>query len=691
MNTSPWKIHHTMRTKTNEIGKRKKNKSRNQFIYYNLYVTIMKQDGFLAFLQISIVMILMSCSAKDNPNFLLDTQFATEICDSSHILSPKTYSFLHNTKPPLGVKPVVVAVEQIGESDIGTFADDLFDEYCEKQYSGNTFRQRGVLVVVSKKPKLVQVRVGKSYAIYCRMRGSAAGADYMTMQKETLTRGVDEMCPIALNNTFNDINDCRKLPWYKKIALKLSYVHIEMIMDDMATPSESFFNQFYFRPFLFVVGAIKSVFGNWTFSFLFMAIMYIIIKSWVGEKLNAFVERQATKDSSSTEDYYVKFCSYDRIKMGVVFLLKLIITIPTLAAISILSSSRMEDILALQSTHIPSINVMENVTQWTNNTSSLWIVMSLMLVYYIKFLLCAKGIFTYGHLSDKTQQYCYQNNPIFRQALDDIINIGYNRLIVQKIFKTVFETLIAGFVHHNSQEIDVFTIDNNTNDTDDNGKPKKRLIDYFFLDSSDFLYKTSPGLAVQVNTHREALFITFFVGLAATTVLSYTYAVYFLILWTVQLVYRIVVEYINARKMWKKCLTEFNPLRLLKLVWKTDVIFSVVMIVLAFILAPSYVPKSTEKLAEVQTALPNDYEGLYFVSIVNGEKVKGVTARLNKSDEDNYVLIVYSDKPIRSFNLSIDRELGMFHSNDLGDGYIIYDKQTKTITINFSDLWILTN
>ena len=47
---------------------------------------------------------IISCDAKDDANSLINTQFATEIIDSCHILSPKTYSYLHNIKPPLPIQ-----------------------------------------------------------------------------------------------------------------------------------------------------------------------------------------------------------------------------------------------------------------------------------------------------------------------------------------------------------------------------------------------------------------------------------------------------------------------------------------------------------------------------------------------------------------------------------------------------------
>jgi len=638
-----------------------------------------------------ILIVLASCSAKDNANELIDTQFAAEVIDSCHVLSPKTFTYLHNIKPPLGIKPVVVAVENIEDFEMGTYADDLFDQFCKKKYSGNTFRQRGILIVASKNPELVQVRVGATYAVYCRMRGSAAGANYLSMQKETLSRGIDEMCPIALKNVIEDIEECRQLPWYKKVSLKMSFIPIEMFMDDVATPSESFFSQFYFRPFLYIVGTVKSIFKNWILSFLFIAIVYTLLKSWIEDKLNAFIIKKATKDSDDEEDYFYTFTIYNLIKTVIVFFVKLIITIPTLAAITVLSTSRMEDIIALRDANIPSVELMENVTHWTNSTPGIWIVLLLMITYYLKFLFCEKGIFTFGHLSDKSQQHAYQNNKKYRLALDNLITFGYNRYLVQKFLKALFNILLTAVFHHNFQELNTETVDDNTNETDDDGKPQKRLIDYFFLDTESPIYKQSPALALQVNTHREALYLTAFVGLAATAVISYTYAIYFLILWIVQLLFRIIVECIFVRKNLSWALKDINPFRLMKLVWKTDVLFLIAMSVLFLVLAPSYTPKTTETITAVQNSLPEDFSGLYFVTKADGKSAKGVTARVIKDDEGKYVMQIYSDKPIRRIMLDLDENAGLFHSDDLGDGYITYDEQTKSIKINFSDLWELTN
>ena len=451
---------------------------------------------------LSLVIILFaSCGPKDDANTLIDTQFASEVVDSCHILSPKTYSYLHNIKPPLGIKSVVVVVEQIENEQMGTFADNLFKQYSKKKYSGNTFKQRGILIVASQNPQLVQVRVGETYDVYCRMRGSAAGEDYLAMQKETPNIGIDEICPIALQNVIKDIEQCRKLPWYKKVAIKMSFEHIEMFLDDVATPSESFFSQFYFRPFLYIVGTIKSIFGNWVLSFLFISVVYILTKQWAEGKIDAYVGKKAKEHSNGEDDFLLYLGLYSNIKDIVFFIIKLILTIPTIAAISILSTSRMEDIIVLRDANIPSVELMEDITHWSNSTPGILLVLSLMIVYYCKFLLSLRQFVYWGLLSNRQQQVIYNKNNILRQLTDNIITKGVNRNILCKLFMRIICHVVSMFTHHNFQEIN-YTVIETPEVTDEKGKPAKSLFDHFFLDATSPLYK--PKSVIRISLCRTA-------------------------------------------------------------------------------------------------------------------------------------------------------------------------------------------
>ena len=90
-------------------------------------------------------------------------------------------------------------------------------------------------------------------------------------------------------------------------------------------------------------------------------------------------------------------------------------------------------------------------------------------------------------------------------------------------------------------------------------------------------------------------------------------------------------------------------------------------------------------------SLPAELTGLYFVPKADGIFSKGITARISETGNGKYNMAVYSDMPIMHYSLTLDREKSLFHSEQLGDGHISYDTQTRTTTINFSDEWILTN
>lgn len=93
----------------------------------------------------------------------------------------------------------------------------------------------------------------------------------------------------------------------------------------------------------------------------------------------------------------------------------------------------------------------------------------------------------------------------------------------------------------------------------------------------------------------------------------------------------------------------------------------------------------------IRISLPDDMTGLYFVPKADGVSAKGMTARITETEDGRFDMAVYSNMPIRHYIMTLNRESGLFHCDELGDGYITYDEQTKSTTINFSDLWILTN
>lgn len=644
-------------------------------------------------LQIIIVSLLVgalfascsSCSSNTgNANTTMDTQFSVTVSDSIHLLSPKTYSHLKNIDPPLGIVPVVVTVDSIADSDMGIFADNIFDEYCDKEYSGATFEQRGILLVVSAKPKLIQVRVGKTYSVYCRMRGSTAGGEYLKMQKSIEERGVDEMCPIVLANTIADIEDCRNMPFYKKAFFKMIFSHIEIFLDDLATPSESFFCQFYFKPFIYVISVIHGLVKSWLMAFFVVCCLYMICKKLIDDRVTAMLENRVKRKYGNKKDVeQMARRSNMFMKNIVAALLKLIVTIPTLSAITILSTSRMEDIIALKYAHIPYTDIIGDSLNWDNSSPVLWTILLLMAVYYLKFLFCDKGVFTLAHCPDFVQRNVYAMD---KANCDIMINNGYNRRILQRHAESVVGGGIAASMDNNSA---IELQDNGYTDTTGNNGESKNWIDVLFISKDDDVYKQSPYFALLKNTHHEALGFAFTIGIVASVILSSTYIVFFLVLWTTTLLMRMYREYrLYAQVKGKGAKIDCS--RFLKSVWKSLCVFFVVMAAVLYFMLPVYSAKQYEKI-DVSAAIPEDITGLYFVQKRDGVPAKGVTARIRRDDSGAFAMYVYSDEPVIKYALDFDREQALLNNEYLGTGYIEFDKETKRIKINFADKWVLTN
>ncbi len=624
---------------------------------------------------------LCSCSSnKGDPNSTMNTEFSVIVSDSTHVLLPKTYSYLKNFNPPAGLVPVVVTVDSIEDKNIGTFADDIFDEYCEEDYIGGAFAQRGILLVVSKRPELIQVRVGQTYSVYCRMRGSTAGKEYLKMQKSIAERGLDELCPIVLNNTIADIEDCRNMPFYKKAFFKMIFSHIEIFMGDIATPSESFFGQFYFKPFIYVISLIHGLSGNWLVAFLVICAIYMLLRMLADKILMKFVG--GNMESKSAEDRLEAMTTIGLIKMIAGPLLKLVVSIPTIGAITVLSTSRLEDIMTLQYYHIPYTNVLGDSMNWENSAPIMWSILLLMVIYYLKFLLCDPGMFTMAHLPDENQRNLRDSNDMIKSISDTIVDNGYNRKILQIHAETMARGSMESLDSNTAIESqDIYPSEMSVGDRQGN------WISFFFPNKDSEQYKEAPFYTILRNTHYEALAFSFVLGVTATLILSSTYIVFFTVLWGMSLLVRIYKEYKMSLKIPKNGI---DWGRFFRGTWKQLVVFLVIIAAVLFVMLPVYSAKNYETV-DVSAAIPEDVTGLYFVQKRDGADVKGVTARIREESNGTYAMYVYSDEPVMRYDLEFNRQDALFRNEFLGVGYIEYDNETKRIKINFSEQWILTN
>ena len=66
---------------------------------------------------------------------------------------------------------------------MGAYADECFNDLVDSISESRDFKHRGMLVLVSKNPKLIQIRLGNRYRVYCNMTGATSGLDYLEFAK----------------------------------------------------------------------------------------------------------------------------------------------------------------------------------------------------------------------------------------------------------------------------------------------------------------------------------------------------------------------------------------------------------------------------------------------------------------------------------------------------------------------------
>lgn len=634
-------------------------------------------------------LILSSCSGpRDSQLATLQTQFGVEVSDSCGILQAATASYLKNVQPPLGVKAVVYAVDSIPMSALGTYADEVFDRYTEKQYSGNSFGDRGVLIVASSHPQLIQIRVGHKYEVYCRMHGSTAGQRYLMLQQQTRDTGIDKMLPVALDNTLADIRETRDLNYLQRVGLTFSIAHIELFLEDLATPSQSFFSQFYFQPFTKLVAWCYGLCGSWWLAFLLIIGLYCLAKYFMKKAIDSLYYLFAGKDNNSNEDHFYSETIRELCSRIIIKLLSLVVAVPTFAAISLLSSSRTEDLLVMAEYHIPATDLLQNTEHVLGLAPSLWILVMMIAAYYLRY--CLKNVaLIILSATPLERQYAMMSVSYLGDTYRKAANFTYKRMILSLLFKELFMALTKNIFSHQAHEGEQMDVDAGDNTGDTDNKPKRQAIDMLFYTSDSQYFQRYPFLALSVNIHREGLCFAFLLSIIVSVMMTNVYALYFTLLWIAEGIVSLwesQVVYDNV----KKFALDFSPF--IHKAMKEALVVLLICLPLMWLLKPDYTQRPLDEVQEVALSLPRDISGRYLLDVMDGKESDGATARLVLDEENgDYIMSIFSDRPIVDYRVQYDPATGMLTNDVLGTGTLEYNNVTKSKTINFGNRWILKN
>lgn len=333
---------------------------------------------------------LLSACSDDTEQCL----YSPKVFDTGNLLSNKVKEEFLNFDYPAGIVPVLFAADSIEPIKMGAYADECFDALVDSISESKDFKRRGMLVLVSRNPELIQIRLGSRYRVYCNMTGATSGVDYLNLQKQIREKGIEETLPLFLQNTSVRIQELNVLPSYKKYRINSAVSAISTCLEYIGTPSENFYGKCVLTPILKTTSLGYYVFKSWLLTFMFVCLIMLLCR-WA---LFLVVKRLLQKHVIGL------IWSQKIINWG----LGLLFSISAAASAIILSSGRMEDAIALQAIGVPFIENFQIAAADYVLKTSFVAAFFFVLMYALKRNIVS-DIFLYSLLEPEKQQAIYHN------------------------------------------------------------------------------------------------------------------------------------------------------------------------------------------------------------------------------------------------------------------------------------------
>lgn len=340
------------------------------------------------------LLFLVSCSDSLEES----CKYKPKIIDETGHLSNKTKELFLNFDYPFGVYPVLYNLDTIEDKiKTGSTADDIFKRLSKDKHQYRDFKQVGFLVLVSEDPELIQVRMGKRYDSYCNLTGITSGKEYISLQQSITDNGINKSLLSFLKLVSVRIDERNALPDIKKGRINGALSTVNNMLEYAGTPSRTFYGRVILKPLLVFISAIYRIFNSWGFAiFLLFGCAFFIRMSLEKVLLRSLSHKPLLANLLNG------FLS---------FIFGLLFSISAAGAACILSSGRMEDMIALNALGIPFIEMLATDVSNFEVTSSRWLVSFFVLMWTLKTILIDE--FYLSLLPSEVQKENYVNYQKF--------------------------------------------------------------------------------------------------------------------------------------------------------------------------------------------------------------------------------------------------------------------------------------
>jgi hypothetical protein len=373
------------------------------------------------------LILFMSCS-KDLTE---SCKYPAKIVQGADQFTNKTKELFLNFDYPYGLYPVLYHIENIDNPiEIGSTADDIFEQLCKDKQTYPDFKKIGVLFVVSKNPELIQVRIGKKYEAYCNLTGVTAGEEYVNLQLNIGKNGVDNTLNYFQKYISQRADEFNSLPTKNKVRLNGLFNTVNSALDFIGTPSQNLYGKFFLKPVVSLFSRIHSFVKNWFWTIFFTFAFIYLIRYGI-EKL--------LEKTLKPHPITLKLC-----QLGLKGIFGLLFPITAAGAACLLSKGRLEDFMALQSLGIPHIEDLATDPANFTKSSSTLLVCVFSILWTLK--MCINDNFFFSLFPAEVQQRAYKNLNDFQKGMlqvEDDNEVPFTSYVAGKMIPDVCATMIS--------------------------------------------------------------------------------------------------------------------------------------------------------------------------------------------------------------------------------------------------------
>jgi hypothetical protein len=327
---------------------------------------------------------------------LQDKQFTPIILDEANILNREILKWLKNYNYPKGFPFIIRTVNTLPRLEVGSKADEYFETDASRCPDPDACKKRGIYILLSREPALIQVRAGSEIALQLRWKGITAGPAYLQKQSVVSFGNFDGGLRGMVEWLSLSIPEGVKVPWYKKWFFYFLIQDIWFEFDQLSLPSESFYSSYILRPFVQARVIESRLTKTWWLTYVIAAFVIHILTATVGAFVNFIFRKWSTRMANSINLIL-------RIVFSIVF------AVPSAASMVLLSGSRLEDRIALQAWGIPGIENFTFSAKLFNMETGFALALIVIVVRWVKDICeIPRFIVLYSGLSDEMQQIVFE-------------------------------------------------------------------------------------------------------------------------------------------------------------------------------------------------------------------------------------------------------------------------------------------